>query len=167
MQIFLSILISYVLITLFGHVAHWALHQPWMGRFYKSHLIHHSLYPASDFESQVYRDAGKNSSAFIFFLLGLPLLLIPVMLCILGFVTWVSCAASIFVILLFGFLNDFVHDSFHIKDHHAAKWWPRYTEIKKLHLVHHINVQKNFGIYTFFWDFLFKTLKLPPVNYSR
>lgn len=167
MQVLFTILISFLAVTLFGHVAHWAFHQSWSGRFYRAHLTHHRLYTPTDFQSAVYRDPGKDSTAFIFFFLGLPIIAIPIVFSLLGELSWLCCLISIGVIGLFGILNDIIHDSFHIKNHGISRWWPRYSNLRKMHLLHHINVQTNFGIFTFIWDFVFMTRRTPPVNFSE
>jgi sterol desaturase/sphingolipid hydroxylase (fatty acid hydroxylase superfamily) len=142
----LTIIIAFFVTTLFGHVLHWSLHQKWMGLFNKSHMVHHlKKYPASDFYSEVYRDAGKDKSTYVgVFILGSVCLTI-------------TALSTLFFV---GWLHNYLHDSFHITNHFLGKI-PLFNKLFdrwiKLHYQHHVNMQTNFGIFTFHWDKLFKT----------
>ena len=122
-------------------------------------MTHHlKLYPPWDYESDTYRDPGKDSTVFPFLILGAPLVLLPVVAGIFGIISvWIS-VALVFEILLIGFLNDFIHDSFHVKGHWVRRYWPGYERLNRLHFAHHVDMQKNFGIFIFAWDAIFGTI---------
>lgn len=150
-------------ITFFGHVAHWSLHQPWMGRLTTSHMAHHQkLYPPTDMLSDKYRSAGKDSTVWIFAGLSIPVLAVPVVAWLFGLVSLFTAAYVIGEMILLGWLHDYVHDSFHIRGHWLRKvpfLNKLHTHFEKLHFVHHVDMSKNFGIFFSAWDKLFKTFK--------
>ncbi len=157
----LTILISYIVVSLFGYVVHWALHQSWAGPFNQAHMTHHlKMYPPSDFTSTVYRNAGKDSTPKFFALAALPLILTPIILGILGTLPWALAVTALVIEGLMGLLNDRLHDYFHISNH----WLSRlpgfrliFAKWVDLHYLHHVDMSKNYGIFTFHWDRLFKT----------
>lgn len=164
MSIVLAILITLVASTLFGHVVHWSLHQSWMGRFNTAHMTHHlKLYPPGDYSSDEYRSAGKDASTRFFAVAALPLILAPLILLLVGFISWPVALVILFVEGAIGFLHNYMHDAFHINNH----WLNKIPVINrsfdrwnKIHYIHHIDMSKNYGIFTFFWDRLFGTYQL-------
>lgn len=155
----LTSITAFLVTTLFGQVIHWSLHQPWSGRFNKSHMTHHLvLYPVSSYKSERYRDPGKDSTVKTFGLVALPLLAAPILLFLFGKLSLFLTLWSLAEMLILGWLHDSIHDSFHL---HKSFWsrLPGYKAWAKKHYLHHVNMQKNFGIFTFFWDRLFGTLK--------
>lgn len=158
-----TLFITYIIISLFGYVVHWSLHQPWTGRLHVSHMTHHQkLYPPTDFTSDAYRSAGQDSASRIFLLASLPLILIPVMLCIWGILPFYLMVGILVVEALVGFLNDYLHDAFHINHH----WLLRTPVLKdifrigiRLHYLHHVDMGTNYGIFAFHWDKLFGTFR--------
>ncbi len=153
----LLVALAFVTTTLFGYVAHWALHQKFFGRFHQSHMTHHlKLYPVSDFSSEKYRFAGKDSTIWFFLVAGAPLLILPVVLLLLGKIGLITTILVVAMAGGIGLLNNWFHDSFHIKDHFLNVFgW--YRKLVELHFEHHVNMQKNFGIFFFAWDKLFKS----------
>lgn len=162
MWIFLSaMVVTYLVVTLFGFVVHRSLHQPWSGKLNKSHMTHHlKLYPPSDYLSDVYRDPGRDNTVKIFAFFAVPLVVLPILLAVFGVLS-ASLAIVIVVEMLFiGWLHDYIHDAFHIRNHLLtrlpiiksvfAKW-------SALHYSHHVDMQKNFGIFSFHWDRVFRT----------
>jgi len=158
-ELVLVSILTFLVTTLFGQVVHWSLHQKWTGRLNKSHMTHHLLlYPVSSFKSERYRDPGEDSSAKIFLVAALPLLSIPILLFCLGKFSLLATLWAIGESLILGWLHDSIHDSFHL----YKSWWaklPGYKRWAKLHYIHHVDMQKNFGIFTFFWDRTFRTLR--------
>lgn len=150
--ILFTIVIMYVVITLFGYVVHRWFHHPSSGRFYKSHQVHHfKLYPPEDFFAPVYRSPGKDNTAVFFFLLSLPLILTPFILFAFHLIPLPILITTIICMAVFGGAHDFLHDKFHITDHWLNKFrW--FRELVRLHQIHHREVQKNLGIYWFGWD---------------
>lgn len=163
--ILLTIIISYIIASFAGHVIHWALHQTWSGFLNKAHMSHHlEMYPIQNFTSDVYRHAGNNSTPKYFALAALPVILAPIILGILGILPLHLVLIVLFIEGLMGFLNDHVHDSFHLNHH----WMMRVPGLKLLHIkwtllhyIHHKDMTKNFGIFTFSWDKIFGTFEGP------
>lgn len=157
--VLLAIPLVFVMITLFGYGMHWCLHQPFMGRFYRSHQVHHfKLYPPERFLSDHYLDPGPDNTFKIFVVFGSPLIILPVVLFFLHSIGLPVFGATLLSLAVFGFLNDYLHDAFHIRHSWLRKygWFERLTD---LHLQHHIRVQSNFGIYWFGWDRLWGTFQ--------
>jgi len=159
--IFITILLTYVITSLFGYVIHWSLHQSWAGTFNKSHMTHHQImYPPSDFTSEKYRNAGKDSTPKFFALAAIPLIFAPIGLWAAGLLPLYLMLTVLAVEGVMGFLHDYIHDAFHIKDH----WMNRvpvlsviFAKWVQLHYLHHVDMGKNFGIFVFHWDHVFKT----------
>jgi len=152
----------YYTTSLLGFVIHWAIHKPWAGKAYRAHRAHHvDLYPPGKLISDVYKDPGHRSTVFTFVLAFLPLLLLPVVLCLFDVITVLSAVAAVFAMVLVGLLDDIVHDSYHVRNHWLSKIIPGYNHMRQMHFVHHINMRKNFGIYNFLFDKIFHTHKKP------
>lgn len=159
--ILITALIAFFVSSLFGYVVHRALHQPWMGRLNKKHMTHHLiLYPPTDYLSDKYRKAGKDNTVITFTIAAIPLALTPIVLGIVGVLPLSLVVTALVVMGLMGYLHDYLHDSFHIKNHFLNRipgvkvifgYW------NKLHYLHHIDMQKNFGIFLFHWDHVFRT----------
>jgi hypothetical protein len=156
MSILFVIVLTFLVTSLFGHTIHWALHQPWSGKVHKAHMTHHlKLYPPTDFTSEVYRDAGRDSTPKFFLIAAMPLILAPIVLCVLGIISWQIMLTILIVEGLMGFLHDYLHDAFHIKGHWLygipliGRW---FRNLVKLHYLHHVDMSSNFGIFTFHWD---------------
>lgn len=160
--ILLTIFITYFISTLFGYVVHWAIHQKWSGPLNKMHLTHHlKLYPAGDYFSDVYRDAGKDDSTFIFALPALPVITAPIFLWWLGILPLPLMITSLIVMLIMILLHIHIHNAFHLRNHFLnripilGKWFKNWND---LHYLHHIKFGRNLGIFSFHWDKLFGTL---------
>lgn len=156
-NILLTILVVFLIATSFGYWVHRALHQKWMGQFYKSHHTHHlTLYPPEDFDAITYRNSGKDNTTYFFIMASLPVIAIPFLLLAFNIINLPVFTAAFISMAVFGIPNNYLHDSFHIKNHWLCKYkW--YIKLVKLHYEHHINMQKNFGIYSFIWDKTFGT----------
>lgn len=153
-------LVTYLLTSLLGYVVHWAIHKPWAGRAYRAHRAHHIvLYPPGKLISDTYLSAGHQSTVYTFLLAFAPLLLIPIVLWAVGWFTLAHAAVAVLAMGAVGLLNDLIHDSFHVRDHWLSKVIPGYQRMRQLHFVHHVNMRRNFGIYSFIWDRIFGTLK--------
>lgn len=163
MAILFTIILSYLITTLFGHTVHWALHQPWSGKVNRAHMTHHiKLYPPSDYVSETYRDAGKDSTPKFFAIAALPLILTPIILWAMGLLPLSLMITVIVVEGVMGFLHNYLHDAFHIKNHWlygmplVRKYFSRLVE---LHYQHHVNLKSNYGIFSFHWDRIFRTFR--------
>lgn len=160
LEVLLTVLIVFLGITFFGYFVHKALHQKWVGRFFVSHMAHHQkLYPPTDFYSETYRDPKKDNTAKFFFIMGLPLIILPIILFACHILSLTVFITTMISLAVFGGLNDFLHDAFHITNHwlRRFKWFQKLTN---LHYIHHLgDMQANFGIYWFGWDKIFRTFK--------
>jgi sterol desaturase/sphingolipid hydroxylase (fatty acid hydroxylase superfamily) len=161
LAIFITALVAFFASSLFGHVVHWSLHQQWTGRLNQKHMTHHlTLYPPSDYQSEVYRSAGQDNTVITFTVAAIPLVLIPIVMGILGILPISLVITALIIMGVMGFLHGYLHDSFHIVNHFLTRipgvkvifgYWTR------LHYLHHVDMQKNFGIFLFHWDRVFKT----------
>lgn len=164
LAVFLTILISFLVTTLFGYAIHWSLHQTWAGQFNVAHMTHHlKLYPPEDFTSDVYRHAGKDSTPKFFAVAAIPLILTPILLWAFGVLALHLAVIVLVVEGTMGFLHDYIHDAFHINNH----WMSRVPVLKDIfkkwvdiHYVHHVDMTKNYGIFTFLWDRLIGTYRI-------
>ena len=158
--VFVTAFATYTATTLLGYVIHWALHQRWSGPLRKSHMAHHLVhYPPRDLVSDSYRSAGKDSAVYTFLLAFSPLLLLPIVLWLVGWVSLPVAVAAFFSMALVGLMNDIIHDSFHVRDHWLSRVYPGYESLRIGHFVHHRNMKRNFGIYSFAWDRVFRTFR--------
>jgi sterol desaturase/sphingolipid hydroxylase (fatty acid hydroxylase superfamily) len=160
---------TFLLTCFFGYAFHRFLHTPRAGRWYRNHLAHHQkLYPAHDFTSDKYRDAGKDDSTIIFVMGGAPLLLLPIVLWLCGvFGIWLALGLVV-EILLIGGINGFLHDSFHITNHWIGKIGGKgYNKLVELHYFHHLDMRTNFSIFMFLFDRLFRTYKTKLLSSPR
>lgn len=159
--IILTALISFFISSLFGYVVHRALHSEWTGRLNKKHMTHHLLlYPPTDYLSDKYRDAGGDNTVYIFGAAAIPLVATPIVLGVMGIIPLSLVITALVVMGLMGFLHSYLHDAFHIRNH----WILRvpvlgviFSKWVKLHYLHHVDMQKNFGIFLFHWDHVFRT----------
>lgn len=161
LAIFLTAFITYFICSLFGYVVHRAIHQKWTGAINKSHMAHHlKLYPPTDYLSDIYRDAGKDDTFKIFAVAAVPVVATPIVLGVTGFLPLSLVITALVVMGLMGFLHSYIHDSFHIRNHFLNRV-PVVKDLFKrwnaLHYLHHVDMQKNFGIFAFHWDRVFKT----------
>ena len=159
--ILFTIIIVFFFTNLFGYVVHWSLHQPWAGFVNTAHMAHHlKMYPSTDFFSDVYRRAGKDSSVQFFAVAAIPMIVIPILLGIFGILSFHLVLISLIIELLLGFLHNYLHDAFHIRKHLLTNLpiiKNLFNRWMKLHYIHHIRMNTNFGIFTYHWDRIFKT----------
>jgi sterol desaturase/sphingolipid hydroxylase (fatty acid hydroxylase superfamily) len=161
LSILIAATLSFLITTLFGHISHWSFHQPFSGSIHKAHMTHHlKLYPPSDYLSETYRQAGGDSTPKFFVIAAIPLLLIPIMLWLFGIISGPAAITVLIVALVVGLMHNYLHDAFHIEGH----WMYRIYGIRSLfahwttvHYLHHVDMSKNYGIFTFFWDRIFGT----------
>lgn len=150
------VLATLLLGTLVGWTGHWALHQRWAGRFHRSHLTHHRLYPPSSLRSAQYRDAKQDNTTLF---LGPAIALVS--LVGLGVLVWLQMGWPVYmtVVLLgsvVGYLHEYLHEAFHLEAHRLDRYaW--FQTLRDLHLEHHRKVNKNLGILWFGWDRFFDT----------
>lgn len=159
--ILLTILVVYLVVSLFGYFVHKALHQSWTGRYNSSHMAHHiTLYPPEDYLSDTYRDAGKDNTLWTFAVISLPLVLTPVILWAFGILSFTISLIALIEMLFIGWLNNFLHNALHIRNHWITKIPivnKLFSKWNELHYLHHVDMNKNFGIFNFAWDKVFRT----------
>ncbi len=149
------IIAIYLLGNLGGYVVHKLLHQKWSGRAYHDHANHHYIiYPPNDYLSDVYREppieAGQAKYYLTFFLLAFS----PLILWHWGFFA-IAFVESVLVLKV----NSVVHDAIHVRGHR----WERYQwfhRLRNTHFAHHVDVTRNFGIFSFIGDHLCGTFSL-------
>ena len=151
-------IVSLVMSNFLGYWIHRALHQKWAGPFYRAHMQHHlDLYPPGKLTSTRYRQAHWHNRGTLLFT---PALLVIV--CVAAAVAHLLHAPmwTVFEIsgmfVAFGLLNDWVHDTTHLRRHFLQKF-KYYRRIRIAHFLHHIDMRKNFGIVSFEWDRAFGT----------
>ena len=137
-----------------GYAIHRWIHSPKSGKLYNSHMTHHKkLYPITNFYSVKYRNPGNDNTVFSFakFFIAITILM---------FLLLPHKIALIFAIefIVVGVINDYFHTQVHLK----RTRWDNYKWFQKLeqrHWQHHKDMGKNYGVVTFVWDRLFRTLK--------
>lgn len=150
-------LISSVITGMLGYWVHMSFHHSWSGPFFKAHQSHHFIqYPPGDLVSEVYRDAGKDNTLYLFALVFIPVIGAVIASIFLFGVSILSAIVIIVSMIGTGLLNDRLHDSFHL---FKSPWQilPFYKNWQRLHFIHHYDISKNYGIYSFTYDKLFKT----------
>ena len=154
----LIVVFTFIYGSMIGYFIHWLLHTEISDRLTKSHDVHHKLYTVDNFESDTYRDAKKNDSAWVFIpIITVAIILACVPLLLICKVWWIYPPILIMGVLV-GWLNDAIHEAFHIKSHWLNKYaWFRH--LKHLHMQHHIYPKKNMGIIWFLPDRIFGTFK--------
>jgi sterol desaturase/sphingolipid hydroxylase (fatty acid hydroxylase superfamily) len=110
--------------------------------------------------SDKYREAGSDNTVVTFTIAAIPLVAAPIILGYFGILPLSLSVTALVVMGMMGFLHDYLHNCFHIKNHFLNRipvvrvifgYW------NKLHYLHHVDMQKNFGIFLFHWDHVFKT----------
>lgn len=154
----LIIAAAVVLGSLVGYWIHRLLHEPWSGLFHRGHMEHHlELYPPERLTSETYEVKKWYHSGPVLFTPGALLLLGAggALTWLLGLSLWGYIAFGVGLVG-FGFLNDYVHDAFHLRAH----WLHRFRVFRRLrrsHFLHHFDMTKNYGIVALQWDSVFKT----------
>ena len=156
----LTALSAYLLTSFLGYVVHWLMHQKWTGRLREGHMQHHVVfYPPKDLQSDTYRSAGSAASVWVFLTILLSLMFLPVLLAVCDVISVTSAVFAVVSMAVVGIANDVIHDSFHIRNHPLSRWLPGFKRMQHLHFIHHCNMKKNFGIYSFVADRVFRTLR--------
>ena len=141
-----------------GYFVHRALHEPWSGRLHRGHMEHHlEVYPVERLTSDTY-DLKRwyHSGPVLFTPAAIALISLGALTCWLAGVSLVGFGAFAGGLIAFGFLNDYVHDTFHLRKHWLQRF-SRYRRLRRLHFQHHADMTKNFGIVDASWDSVFKT----------
>lgn len=156
LKVLFVILSGLVFGEIVGYLIHRLIHWERMGFLFRRHMVHHlKLYPTTDFLSDQYRSPGKDNTMYVF-------TAFIAVACILMFIfapVWIAAIYSVEFIIL-GLLNDYFHDAFHIRFHKLTKYeW--FLNLRRLHFHHHEDMGKNFGIFSWLGDYIFRTFKDP------
>jgi hypothetical protein len=161
MLLFWVLFASIIVASFFGHLVHWSLHQAWTGPAHRGHMAHHTVhYPPGNMVSETYRTSHWSQSGTLLF--TPPLLII---LGALGGLMWWAGAPLWAVgvqgvaMVSFGLLNDFMHDSYHVRKHWLLRF-RGYRHLRKMHFLHHHDMTINLGIVNHAWDRAFGTRRV-------
>lgn len=150
--------------TFLGWLVHWGIHQRWSGFAHRSHMTHHlKLYPPSNLLSETYRDAGKDNTTYIFTpIIAVGFLAYEAILYHWGASFWLLAGLTVEGLLI-GLLHDWMHTWFHLSGTRLLKYqW--FRDLRELHFYHHRRMNRNFGIYFFGWDRVFRTFRRQPLS---
>lgn len=151
-------LISVVVVSCVGNLFHRLLHVPKMGRFHRAHMQHHlELYPVHDLTSEIYREADVTKRGT--FLFAPALIVVASIVSSVAYLLdrrLVVCVVVFSVFVSYGLLNEYVHDSFHLRRHYLQRF-VLYRRLRRGHFFHHVDMSKNFGIVERIWDRVFGT----------
>jgi sterol desaturase/sphingolipid hydroxylase (fatty acid hydroxylase superfamily) len=161
MSLLLTIVVAFfasgLITTFLGYWVHWIFHQPWSLGFYHAHMNHHQIqYPPSDYLSDTYRGAGRDSTVILFVVAFAPVLIGIALLTWFGFFTLTTCGIIVASLAIWGYVHDYFHDQFHLNN----TWWKQFSffiKLRSTHYLHHLDMSKNYGIILFPWDKLFNT----------
>jgi sterol desaturase/sphingolipid hydroxylase (fatty acid hydroxylase superfamily) len=144
--------ITYLLGNVAGYVIHRLLHNRLMGKAFRDHCHHHfSIYPASDYLSDVYREAPLGAGQGKYYVPVFLLLCTPFL-----FWGWPYFLLSFVEVLAVLKINAVVHDSLHIKGHSMERF-RFFIWLREVHFQHHVDVHTNYGIFSFMADKIFGT----------
>lgn len=129
-----------------------------MGEAHRRHMCHHQeLYPVRSYQSETYRDPGKNSTVLTFVWASIPMVGAPILFAASGWIGWITMAIVVAEMLLFGWLSDLIHDQFHLLRSPLNRF-AAFRRWNELHYQHHLgDMQTNFGIFDYGFDKLFGT----------
>lgn len=145
--------------TFLGYVFHLIFHKPWSGKFFKSHMNHHlKQYPSTDFYSSKYRDAGKDNTVWLFAAVFAPIILTIIILIMINVIPLFMGLMSLAEMFFIGWLNNSMHDGFHVENSVWHKFW-FFKKLEKLHYQHHVDMNTNYGIFSFVWDKILGTFQ--------
>lgn len=162
MNILLAILFGIVFSEFVGYWVHKVLHSGKIVWLSESHMVHHmKIYPPSRLRTEKYINPPHAKFAGVGLEWAIPILLvlIPTVIILnvvgLGFITIASFIIS--ALVWAGLFLSWMHDQFHLKKSRFKGRW--FKKARKLHDIHHLDMDSNLGI-TFFWfDRIFGTLR--------
>lgn len=158
MSTLLVLALAVVVGSFVGYFFHRLIHKEWTGPLYRGHMEHHlTLYPKERLTSEKYElKEWYNSGPVLFTPAAVALIMVGALVgWVLG-VSWFDFFVFAGALVGFGFLNDYVHDSFHLREHWLQKF-SYYRKLRRWHFQHHFDMAKNFGIVVMKWDDVFKT----------
>jgi sterol desaturase/sphingolipid hydroxylase (fatty acid hydroxylase superfamily) len=137
------------------YVAHrWLVHRPFFRVSYEAHALgHHRVYTERRYESVAW--IGFNTTLVADYCIGVSLFVL------LGWLVpweWLALITAEGLLLSGGIA--YVHRALHLRGH-WLKRVPLLSHYDQLHVEHHRNVQKNYGIFFHGFDRLFGTFVEP------
>lgn len=148
---------THLISTFIGYWLHRILHTRYIKFWSDPHRIDHhgKLYPVHSLRRNTYEPLpGLKGNTIPFLLLSIPIIcgvfyIFPLL---------VSSVIAIYLAII-GYCSSKLHDVFHLNSHPFKKIFPFYQTLEKLHDIHHLRPDKNFGIVFFEWDWVFGTLE--------
>ncbi len=153
-----ALALSIVVGSFIGYFVHRAMHKQWTGPLYRGHMEHHlELYPKERLTSESYElKKWYHSGPVLFTPAAVALIVVSGIVSLIADVSLIDFVAFAGGLVTFGFLNDYVHDSFHLRRHWLQKL-RYYRKLRRWHFQHHVDMTKSFGIVDMTWDHVFKT----------
>jgi hypothetical protein len=134
--------------------------------YVKEHEEHHmKLYPPTDYYSKTYRDPSSGSS-----------LKSNLWFAVAGLITaagvwalfdWKHAGVFLAVGIADALFNQYIHNAKHITGHWLGRFWPTrhwFRWIQHRHLIHHIELHANLGMYNYVWDTLLRVIGMGTVR---
>jgi sterol desaturase/sphingolipid hydroxylase (fatty acid hydroxylase superfamily) len=149
----LTLVCGYFVIQLSGYWVHRSLHHPVLRRAHRAHAHHHLvLYPPDKLLQSSYISPPWYDLPIFYYL--------PASLCLVGLAFYLlpMFLALLLVgeLMLLGWLNDYLHAAQHIEGHWLERFhW--FQVSRQRHFLHHFDEHKNFGIFSWESDQLFRT----------
>jgi len=147
-----SVVFAGYICEVLAYTTHFVGHRRWISWWYNAHMGHHiSDYPPNKFLSADYQYAKiNNGKAYYFTMLMTPIITMWYLNAWFASV-WLTGFLTSIILL---FLADCLHKEFHIRGSRLEKYqW--FMDLRCLHYYHHKNdMNKNYGIADFFFDFL-------------
>jgi hypothetical protein len=140
---------SFIQISLHYLIGHRALG----GVLYQRHVFeHHGIYSGSALLSETYSDDEKDASVYYVvpaaLLVSLAYLVLPLDLFVVHTVSLATSFAA----------HVYLHIHYHLTDFFLERFdW--FQQKRRLHLVHHTNMGKNYAVIEFGWDKVFGTFQ--------
>jgi len=155
----LTIFVTHHAASLIQTVAHRFFgHRSGGGYLQKLHTYeHHGVYPANRLISEHYLDEARSADIYY----AAPALL-------LAYSTYTILPIELFVLHGLALcLSILAHLYLHVQYHLTRSWLARYRWFqskRRLHLVHHRDMTRNYAVIEFFWDRVLGTLDDTPLS---
>ena len=148
------ILLSHYIASFVQISLHYVLgHRTLGGLFHQRHVYeHHGIYSGSALLSETYSDKEKDASVYYIIpaalLVSLAYLTLPLDL----FIVHVLSLATSFA------AHVYLHHQYHLRSPFLKRFgW--FQQKRRLHLLHHRDMQKNYAVIEFGWDRVFGTFQ--------
>lgn len=141
------------------YLIHRTLHSNIYPAWTQKHMIHHLEYypPAARMRTEEYQ-TDSNEDRVKIGGIGLEWVSPAMILFVIFYFTTESLYIPIFMAVYAYIVFDYLHTSFHVKNHWLERF-KYFRYIRKCHDKHHNDMTKNFGITGLLFDKIFKTYK--------